>query len=126
VGAVYFMTKAFDKARPFLEKAFVRQWDAKLMLAVLLSGQVGKAKGDMAAVDALLEKTARYTGKQGLLWSTWAWLWWKAGDSKKAVAILARGKAVLGEADQNLVQNLQALQNDKKMKMKGYGDSWYA
>jgi hypothetical protein len=24
------------------------------------------------------------------------------------------------------VQNLLALQNDKKMKMKGYGDQWYA
>jgi hypothetical protein len=73
-----------------------------------------------------MEKTVRFAEKQGLLWSTWAWLHASNGDAKKAIEILSRGKEKLGESDPHLVQNLLALQNDKKMKMKGYGDQWYA
>ena len=131
IGAILYMKKDFDGARPYLERAFVRNWDAKLMLACLLSGQVQEKKGkdkkaDLAAADAVLERVVKYTPKQGLLWATWAWLHWSAGDSKRAIEILARGKQVLGDADPHLTANLLALQNDKKLKMKGYGDSWYA
>jgi hypothetical protein len=102
-------------------------WDSKLMLACLLSGEVGakKKNGDMKAVDELLERVTKYSPKQGLLYSTWAWLHWKAGQRDKAIEILARGKDVLGESDPHLTANLLALQNDKKMKMKGYGEVWY-
>ena len=125
IGSILFMKKEFEKARPHLEAAFVRMWDSKPMLAVLLSGQVGKKGGDMKAVDTLLERVARYTSKQGLLYSTWAYLHWKAGDTKRAIEVLAKGKEILGESDPHLSANLLALQNDKKMKMKGYGDVWY-
>ncbi|HEY4222461.1 MAG TPA: hypothetical protein VGO62_13995 [Myxococcota bacterium] len=127
IGSIHYLKKNYDKARPYLEKSFVRMWDSKLMLACLLSGEVGpnKKKGDLKAVDELLEKVARYSPKQGLLYSTWAWFHWKAGQNKRAIEILARGKEVLGEADPHLSANLLALQNEKKMKMKGYGDVWY-
>ena len=125
IGSIHYLKKDFEKARPYLERAFVRMWDAKLMLACLLSGQVGKKGGDMQAVDKVLERVARYSPKQGLLWSTWAWLHWKAGDSKRAIEVLAKGKEHLGESDPHLSANLLALQNDKKMKMKGYGEVWY-
>lgn len=133
IGSIHYLKRDFDKSRPYLERAFIRMWDAKLMLACLLSGEVtsgkkgeNKPKPDMKAVDELLERVARYTPKQGLLYSTWAWLHWKAGDAKRAVEILARGKDVLGDSDPHLLQNLLALQNDKKMKMKGYGEVWYS
>ncbi len=131
IGAILFMKKDFEKAKPFLQEAFVRSWDAKLMLGVLLSGaldpkKVKKQELTLAPVDELMEKTVRFADKQGLLWSTWAWLHWTNGDATKAVTILSRGKEKLGESDQHLSANLLALQNDKKMKMKGYGDSWYS
>jgi tetratricopeptide (TPR) repeat protein len=127
IGSIYYLKKDFEKARPYLEKAFVRMWDSKLMLACLLSGQVGpnKKAGDMKAVDLLLERVTKYTPKQGLLYSTWAWLHWKAGDNARAILVLAKGKEALGESDPHLTANLLALQNDKKMKMKGYGEVWY-
>jgi tetratricopeptide (TPR) repeat protein len=127
IGSIHYLKKDFEKARPYLEKSFVRMWDSKLMLACLVSGEVGpnKKKGDLKAVDELLERVAKYSPKQGLLYSTWAWLHWKAGQRDKAIEILARGKDVLGESDPHLSANLLALQNDKKMKMKGYGEVWY-
>ncbi len=131
IGAILFMKKDFEKAKPFLEGAFIRSWDAKMMLAVLQSGALDPKKVKahqltLGPVDELMEKTVRFADKQGLLWSTWAWLHAHNGDAKKAIEILSRGKEKLGESDPHLVQNLLALQNDKKMKMKGYGDQWYA
>jgi hypothetical protein len=122
IGAIYFMKKDFEKARPYLDNAFVRSWDAKMMLAVLMA----KQKDGLKAMDDMLEKVVRFAPKQGMLWSVWAYLHWKAGDDKRAIELLGRGKAILGEGDAVLTQNLLSLQNDKKMKMKGYGDAWYA
>lgn len=148
IGAIHFTKGELETSRPYLESAFVRSWDAKLMLAVLKSGalddvEVKGKKGEsmldlskakklkkkeltLAPVDDEMERTVRFSDKQGLLWSTWAWLHWSNGDTKKALEILSRGKEKLGESDPHLASNLLALQNDKKMKMKGYGQAWYA
>lgn len=120
IGSIYFMRKDFERAKPYLEKSFVRLWNAQVMLAVLYA-----KKKDFEAVDRVLERTAKYSPKQGLLWSTWAWLHWKAGHRERAVQILARGKDALDGKDEILNDNLLALQNDKKMKMKRYGEAWY-
>lgn len=120
IGSLYFMRKDFDRARPFLEKSFVRLWHTQVMLAVLLA-----KKKEFAEVDRVLERAAKYSPKQGLLWSTWAWLHWKAGHRDVAIQLLARGKAALDGKDEVLNENLLALQNNKKMKMKRYGDMWY-
>jgi tetratricopeptide (TPR) repeat protein len=120
IGMVLFMQQKFKEARPHLENAFVRLWQAKVMLAVL-----DFKKKDMAAVDANLERTQKYAGKQGLLWSTWAWMHAKSGNRDKAIDILNRGNEVLKEGDETLKNNLLALKNGNKMKMKPYGDSWY-
>ncbi len=148
IGAIYFTKGELETSRSYLDRAFVRSWDAKLMLAVLKSGalddiEVKGKKGEslldlskakklkkkeltLAPVDDEMERTVRFSDKQGLLWSTWAWLHWSNGDTKKALEILSRGKEKLGESDPHLSANLLAIQNDKKMKMKGYGQSWYA
>jgi tetratricopeptide (TPR) repeat protein len=129
IGAIHYMKKEFAKAKPYLERSFFRSWDAKLMLAVLTSGihdNKKKTTTNLAGADAVFEATAKHTPKQGLLWSTWAWLHYNNGDLERARTILSRGKAELGEVDAVLSQNLLALQNDKKIKMKGYGDAWYA
>ncbi|MDP2345834.1 MAG: hypothetical protein Q8O67_33145 [Deltaproteobacteria bacterium] len=131
IGAIHFMKKEFEKARPHLEKSFIRGWDSKLMLAILLSGALDPKKQKkqeltLAPVDELMEKVVRFSAKQGLLWSTWAWLHWTNGDSTRALSILSRGKEALGDSDPHLLANLLAVQNEKKMKMKGYGETWYA
>jgi tetratricopeptide (TPR) repeat protein len=129
IGAIHYMKKEFAKARPYLERSFFRSWDAKMMLGVLASGIHDNKKKEtphLAAADAVFEAAVKHTPKQGLLWSTWAWLHHHSGNVDKARDILTRGKTALGDTDAVLTQNLLALQNDKKLKMKGYGDAWYA
>lgn len=120
IGALYFLQDKNDEAKPYLENAFIRMWEPQGMLAVIHA-----KKKDYDAVDRVLERAAKYNPKQGLLWSLWAYIHFKAGHKDKAIAILGRGKDALGEKDPHIVSNLLALQNNKKMKMKGYGEPWY-
>ena len=120
IGSILFLKKDFKKAKPYLERAIVRQWEAKAMLGVL-----HYKKKDFEALDKTFEEAARFSKKQGLLYSAWAWMHWKAGHTEKAIEILARGKEALGESDPHLLANLLNLQNGKKMKMKPYGERWY-
>ena len=120
IGTIHFMQKKFKKARPYLEEAFVRMWNAKAMLGVLQ----GKDK-DYDGMDETFERAVKYSPKQGVMWCTWAWIHWKAGHKDTAIQILTRGNDAIGEADEALKNNLLALQNNKKMKMKPYGDQWY-
>ena len=90
------------------------------MLAVLAC-----KKKDYAKMDKIFETAARYSPRQGLLWSVWAYCHWKAGHTSKAIDILVSGQKKLGNSDSHLIANLNNLQNNKKMKMNGYGQEWY-
>lgn len=120
IGSIYYLKQEFDRAKPYLEKAFVRHWLAKGMLGVLYF-----KKKEFAQMDKVLDAAVRYSSKQGLLWSLWSYCHWKAGHNDKAIEILLRAQKKLGQADERLTANLENLQNNKKMKMRGYGEQWY-
>ncbi|MCP4498653.1 MAG: hypothetical protein GY822_01640 [Deltaproteobacteria bacterium] len=120
IGSLLFMQSKFEDARPFLENAYARAWEPQAMLAVLQY-----KKKDMAGVDVTFERAAKLAAKAGLMWSTWAWMHHKAGNKDKALQILVRGKEALGDKDPYLSANVLALQNNKKLKMKPYGQQWY-
>jgi tetratricopeptide (TPR) repeat protein len=120
IGSIYYLRQEFDRARPYLEKSFVRHWIARGMFGILQSRQKEYEK-----MDQTFESALRYSSRQGLLWSLWAYCHWKAGHQDKAIDILLRGQKKLGDADSRLSANLVNLQNHKKMKMRGYGEQWY-
>jgi len=120
IGSLHFIQQDFKKAQPLLENSDPRQWIPRVMLATLHY----RAK-DYQKMDAVFEDAARYNKKQGLLYTTWAWCHWKQDNNDRAIQILSRGDKELEGKDERLKQNLLNLQNDKKMKMKGYGTDWY-
>ncbi|OPZ22992.1 MAG: hypothetical protein BWZ03_00670 [bacterium ADurb.BinA186] len=120
IGSIYYMKSQFQVAKPYLERAFVRHWVAKAMLALIYYRE--KKMGKM---NEVFLNTTKHVKKAGLLWSLWAYCVWRNGDIEKAIGILIQGKNILGDADPHLAQNLLSLQNDKKMKMKAYGEQWY-
>lgn len=120
IGTIYYMKNQLKKAKPYLEKAFVRHWVAKAMLAVIYYKERNFKK-----MDEVFEKASKYNKKSGLLWSLWAYCLWRNGEEEKAIKILNTGKDYLGDGDPILVSNLLSLQNQKKMKMKGYHEQWY-
>src|SRR3989442_8514831 len=66
IGSVHYLRQDFDRAKPYLERAFAKHWVAKGMLGVLAF-----KKRDFAQMDSLFAAATRYSGKQGLLWSLW-------------------------------------------------------
>lgn len=120
IGSVHYLRQDFDRAKPYLERAFGKHWIAKGMLAVMAF-----KKRDYATMDKIFETATRYSAKQGLLWNLWAYCHWKLGENDKAIEILNNGQKKLGESDQQLLANLINLKNNKKMKMRGYGEQWY-
>lgn len=120
IGTILYMKGQYQKARSYLERAFVRHWVAKAMLALIYYRE-----RKMTKMDEVFQSTTRYVKKAGLLWSLWAYCVWRNGETERAIGILAKGKGYLNEADPHLAQNLLSLQNHKRMKMKRYGEQWY-
>ncbi len=109
-----------EAARPYLEHAHARNWQAMAMLGAHLY-----KKKDYAAMEKVFEKACKKNKKTGMIWATHAWCEWKRGEKNKAMAILSRGIKHAPD-DERLKSNLLALQNDKKMKMRGYEPEWWA
>lgn len=120
IGALHFIQEEYNKALPVLQDSDPRNWVSRVMLATIYY-----RKKDYTKMDAEFESAAQFSKKQGLLYSVWAWCHWKQENKAKALQILARGDAELEGKDERLKTNLQNLQNDKKMKMKGYAEQWY-
>jgi len=119
IGMAHYVNKRFDEAEPFLESSMGRHWVAKSMLGVLY---FKKKKYD--EMKKVFDKTLKWTKKESFLWNLYAYCLWKAGDRDGAIDVLSRGLEVLS-GDARLETNKLALQNKKKMKMRGWNEMWY-
>lgn len=119
IGTVLYIRREFSKALPYLEQAFVKHWVAMCMLAVSYMKRNKPAK----MINAF-EKAVAANRKEPFIWNLYGYCLDKIGEKKKAVAVLEKGiKKTSG--DERLVASLAAVQNNKRMKMDGYGDFWY-
>jgi predicted Zn-dependent protease len=118
IGVIYYVKRDFSNAFPFLEKSFARNWVAMGMLAITYMKRNKKER-----MLETFEKAVRWNAKESLIWSLYAFCVNEGGDSSKAKQILSRGlKKIPG--DERLANNLEALNEEKKMKMRNYGDMW--
>ncbi len=118
VGTLLYAVKEFDGAEPYLRNAFLRNWMAQAMLAVT---HFRKKKYD--EMKATFEAAVKANKKEALLWSIYAWCLWKNSDREGAIAVLNRAKEHC--KDERVEENLLNLQNNKKMKMSGWKETWY-
>ncbi len=118
IGVIYYVKRDFTNAFSYLEKSFAKNWVAMGMLAIIYMKRNKKEK----MLEAF-EKAVRWSSKESLLWSLYAFCVNEGGDAGKAKEILSRGlKKIPG--DERITQNLDALKAGKKMKMRSYGDMW--
>lgn len=120
IGQILYVKGDFDQAVPHLEKSWVRQWVPRAMLAA-----ARYKRRDVAGAVAAFEEAVKSSKKEGLLWSTYAWVLEDAGKHDEAIRVAGRGTAILPK-DEKLGSTLQTLQNGKKLKLgKVYGNEWY-
>lgn len=117
------------EAIPYLEKSRVKGQKAKLLSALwpawaMLAVAYYKGRKDTDAALGVLEDSVKVAGKNGILWALYAWILEQSGRVDAAIDVLVRGKAAASD-DPRLAENLALLQNDKSMKMRGYGEQWY-
>jgi tetratricopeptide (TPR) repeat protein len=120
VGAVLYMMKRFDEAKPHLEKSFVRQGQVRAML-----GALHYMNKDYEKMTKTFEDAAAYNKKDGFLWSVYAWCLDKSGQRDRALEALGRGLKE-SPSDEKMQANQLALQNKERMRMKAYGQEWWA
>lgn len=119
IGSILYLKREFGPAFEHLKKAFVRHWVAQGMLAICYM----KRNKPSQMIDTF-EKATAATRKEPLLWSLYAYCLDHIGERVKAIDVLERGLKKVG-SNENLQENLEALKDGKKMKMRDYGDMWY-
>jgi tetratricopeptide (TPR) repeat protein len=120
IGMLMYLRQDLDGALPHLEKSFSRHWIARGMLGV-----ARYRKHDLGGARKVLDDAVKVNKKEGVLWSTYAWILEKDGRHDEAIALLSRAVAANG-SDDKLKASLQALQNGKKLKLgKLYGEQWF-
>jgi tetratricopeptide (TPR) repeat protein len=120
IGILHYLKQDFDAALPHLEKSFSRNWIARAML-----GAARYRKRDLAGAKQVFEDAVKTSKKEGVLWSTYAWILEKEGRHQEAIGVLARAVQA-NPSDEKLKASQQALQNGKKLKLgKLYEEQWF-
>lgn len=122
IGTILFGIKEDSNAAlPFLERSFKknRNWIAQAMLAIIYMKKHKPEK-----MEETFELAVRLSKKQDMLWNIYAWCLAKIKKTDKAIEVLGRARGILPN-NRIITDNLVALQNNKEMKMKEYGDQWY-
>lgn len=118
IGAVLYIRKRFDEAKPYLKDSFAKNWPAFCMLAA----QYYREK-DYENAFKIMEKAVVSNKKEAFVYSLYAWMLMEQGNSAKAIEVLNRGTAKL-PLDERLANSLDAVKNKKKIKMQNYGAMW--
>jgi len=119
IGSIYYIKRDFSNAFPYLEKSFFKNWASMAMLAICY---MKRQKKDM--MSKTFEKAVQWSSKEPLLWNIYAYCLNDCGETTKAKEVLERGLKKL-PSDTQIRENLEALTEGKKMKMRSYGDMWF-
>lgn len=119
IGSILYMTQKFDQSEPYLKTSFKKNWVARAMLGALYF-----KRKNYAEMEAVFEEAAKANKKEALLWNIYAYCMWKSGQTDKAITVLNRAVEAV-PTDTKSKTNLNALQNNKKMKMRSWNMMWY-
>lgn len=120
IGIIYFLQREFGRAQPYLTRSLLfGHWMGGAMLGV-----IQYKKKDVAGMRRTFQTVLRKAKKQGLAHNLYAYLLLQVGDRDGAQKVLTDAAGQAG-ADPRVKENLLALQNGRKMKMRGYNEQWY-
>jgi len=122
IGILLYVQKKFDEAEPHLRKSgatLLKLWQAQAMLAAILFRK--KQYGEM---EKTFDGALRGNKKETLLFAVYAWCEHQRGEKKKAIEILQNGLTE-SPSDEKLKSLLGRAQNDKRLKLDGWGEMWW-
>lgn len=122
IGVLLYVQKKFDEAEPHLRKSsgtLLRLWQAQAMLAAILF-----RKKQYPEMEKIFQGAMRGNKSETLLYAVYAWCEWQRGEKKKALEILTKGVND-NPSDEKLKTLLGRAQNDKRLKLDGWGEQWW-
>ena len=123
LGAIDYLQRRFDKARPHLEKSWSRNWMSQAMLAC-----VDHREGKHDAALARMEKTVGPGEKDPTFWALYCWLAMEAGDTDRALRVVSQGLGKTGNSAA-LSALADSLRNKKRVKPQKlftpFAPGWY-
>lgn len=118
IGMLYYIKKDFETAKTYLEKGFAKHYIGQGMLAAIYY----KEKNYDKCFEAM-DVAVAANKKEPFLYGLYAWFRYQQKDKEKATQQLLAGLTKV-PSDERLKTNLNLVQNDKKMKMRLFGDMW--
>ncbi len=119
IGMLKYMTKDLDGAKAHFDKAGPRNYMAKAM-----EGALHYQRKDFTAMKKAFDAAIVSGKKEPVVWAVYAWCLIQNKEKDEALRLLARG-VENNPSDERLKNSLQALQNDKRLKMKPYEPMWW-
>jgi tetratricopeptide (TPR) repeat protein len=128
IGTILYSAQKFDRAEDYLQDAFdnstvvnailSQNWRAPAMLGV-----IHYRNKNFDEMREVFEDAVATNEDKPLLWNLYAYCLWKSRNRSDAIDVLNR--AVDEVDDQKTQDNLNALKNNSKMNMSGWGNQWY-
>lgn len=119
IGTIHFMNRRFEEALPMLEKAWVKHWIAKGMLAVYW---FRKHKPEKAF--EILDTAISANKKEPMLYGVKAFMKVKLKDRDGARDVLIKAGKKLPK-NEPIATSLVRLQNGQDLRMWEFGDAWW-
>ena len=118
IGMLYYLKKDHDRAMEYFKKGFFKHFIAQGMKAA-----IQYKRKDYDAMKKTLEKMVSYNKKESICYGLHAYFLYQLKEKDKAIEVLQQGLKKLPD-DERIKANLTQLQNNKKMRMKLYGEMW--
>jgi len=122
IGVLLYVQKKFDEAEPHLRKGAATM--IKLWLAQAMLGAILYRRKEYPEMEKVFEAAMRGNKGETLLYGVYAWCENQRGEKKKAIDILQKGVAQ-NPSDEKLKTLLGRSQNDKRLKLDGWGEQWW-
>ena len=122
IGVLLYVQKKFDEAEPHLRKGaatMIKLWLAQAMLAA-----IHFRRKQYEEMEKVFDGAMRGNKGETLLYAVYAWCENARGEKKKAIEILQKGVAQ-NPSDEKLKTLLGRAQNDKRLKLDGWGEQWW-
>jgi tetratricopeptide (TPR) repeat protein len=116
----YAHMREFEGARPNLERAHGKVWQAAAML-----GAAHFKKERWSEMEAVFERAVKRNKKEAMLWLVYAYCQQRRGARDQAIAVLTRAQKHCPK-DERIKNQLGALKNGKKLKMPPHDPEWLA
>ena len=119
LGALAYIQQDWKRARPSLQKAWMRDWTAHTMLAAIDF----REKNVDGAVKRL-EKVVGPAKKEAVFWGVFAWILAESDRRDEALAVVTRGLKEM-PASESLKALQDSLSNKKKVRTNLFAPMWY-